>query len=259
VKGMSVTDGDRYAREREHFDAAAKNKKEVTPMSKAMIDRYAHPRRPHLFPREYLFHCLGDLEGKKVLDLGCGEGLASVQLAHAGAEVMGLDISPESIAVARRRADVNNVMVDCRVANIETDELGSAQYDVVWCNDVLHHIVPSLDLVIRKVKEALKPGGQFIAREPVAYARWLKAIRHLVPITTGGTPDEQSLGRRELEIILKYFPDAKRRYFEIVARIRELTKNRWLITRAAQIDNLLLTIPGMNSLAGTVVICAEKE
>ena len=145
------------------------------------------------------------------------------------------------------------------MANIETDDLGSALYDVVLCDNILHHVVPSLELVVRKAKNALKPGGQFIAREPVAYARWLKAIRRSVPVQTSTTPDEQSLRRRELAIILEHFPNATLKYFEIVSRIRSLTNKGWVVAGARRVDHLLLKIPGANTLAGLVVICAKRE
>ena len=101
MKGSSVAASDRYARQRQCFDVAAKKRKNVAPISKATIDRYAHTRHPDLFPKEYLFYSLGNLAGKRVLELGCGVGLASVQMAIAGAEVTGLDISRESVAAAR--------------------------------------------------------------------------------------------------------------------------------------------------------------
>ena len=78
---------------------------------------YDHPRGAvravdevsfSLRPRER-FGLAGDLKGKKVLEVGCGEGVASVQLAYCGAVVTGIDISEQSIRVARRRAALQGV------------------------------------------------------------------------------------------------------------------------------------------------------
>jgi 2-polyprenyl-3-methyl-5-hydroxy-6-metoxy-1,4-benzoquinol methylase len=55
------------------------------------------------FPLEYAFHLLGDVRGKSVLDLGCGSGESVVILAHLGAKVLGIDISPDLIAIAEQR------------------------------------------------------------------------------------------------------------------------------------------------------------
>src|SRR3954454_19874570 len=52
---------------------------------------------------------LGGLRGRRVLDVGCGTGLWSVLLAQRGAEVWAIDISPRSVAVTRRRAEIHAV------------------------------------------------------------------------------------------------------------------------------------------------------
>ena len=83
---------------------------------------------------------------KKLLEVGCGQGIVSVQLANLGAQVVGLDISSKSIEVARRRK-INGFEATFRVANIETDDLGTELHDVVVCYDFLHHVVPALDEV----------------------------------------------------------------------------------------------------------------
>ena len=57
-----------------------------------------------------------------------------------------------------------------------------------------------------------------VAREPVAYAGWLKAVRGLVPVTVDATDDEQPLREREFAVIAERFPGLRRRYFRILAR-----------------------------------------
>ena len=53
----------------------------------------------------------GDLNGKRVLDIGCGTGLLSVKLAKMGAEVTGIDISTDMLTVAEQRAYALSVPV----------------------------------------------------------------------------------------------------------------------------------------------------
>jgi 2-polyprenyl-3-methyl-5-hydroxy-6-metoxy-1,4-benzoquinol methylase len=255
---QTVIPADRYESERQFFDRIAAGAT-VEPLSRAGLERYAHPKRPHLFAKEFMFSLLGDARGKRLLEIGCGEGVASVQLAYCGARVTGVDLSRVSVEVARKRARVQGLPAEFCVANVETDDLGRACYDVVWCDLILHHLVPSLDTVLGKLSAALVPGGLFIAREPIAYAGWLKGLRRLTPVKGAATPDEQPLRRQELAIIEKHFGRVHRRYFRLLARIDQLTSKLPLIALAARMDNVLLTVPGMKRLAGNVVLWAKKE
>ncbi len=250
-------DAARYGRERAFFDTHSAAT-EIRPMGRAVLERYAHPRRPHLFMKEWMFHLVKSARDKTVLELGCGEGVSSVQLAYAGCKVVGVDLSPQSIEVARARAAINGVEVEFRVGNIETDEIGYEQYGIVWCGNILHHVVPSLEAVIRKAYDALKPGGLFVACEPVAYTAWLQAIRRLMPASNYATADEQPLRASELQVVRKQFPNTTYRYFRILARIDRMTRNLWLIALAAAIDNLILRLRGAQQLAGHVVVSATK-
>ena len=58
------------------------------------------------------FAQLGPLQGKRVLDYGCGHGMASVVMALAGVEVSAFDLSPEYVEEAERRADANGVTIE---------------------------------------------------------------------------------------------------------------------------------------------------
>jgi 2-polyprenyl-3-methyl-5-hydroxy-6-metoxy-1,4-benzoquinol methylase len=86
----------RYQTERDFFDRVAANAV-IAPMSRAVLERYACPRYPELFAKEKMFALLGQARGQKLLEVGCGEGIASVQLAYRGADVLGVDLSPESV------------------------------------------------------------------------------------------------------------------------------------------------------------------
>src|SRR4051794_6537677 len=78
------------------------------------------PHRLRFCDDEYLDHeswvrpafaKLGDLRGKRVLDYGCGHGMAAVVLARQGAIVTACDLAPNYVAEARRRAKANSVQV----------------------------------------------------------------------------------------------------------------------------------------------------
>jgi len=247
----------RYQSEQVFFDQVAE-RSVVSRMAQATLDRYARPRRPDLFGKEKMFSLLPESPGLTVLEVGCGEGVASVQLAYRGLSVVGIDLSPKAIEAARRRASVNGVRVEFQVGNIERDQLPAGQFDVIWCDLILHHVVPSLPTVMEQIEKALKPGGLFIAREPIAYAPWLKTIRKFVPVRVPTTPDEQPFRPSEFAIVEQFFPDLKRQYFRILARLDRVVGNLDVLAALARLDRMILVVPGTSSLAGNAVMWAKK-
>jgi len=250
----------KYDIERNIFNNVA-SKTIVKPMSKANLDRYAFPRWPHLFPKEKMFALVGDMNGKKILEIGCGEGIEATQLSYCGADVTCLDISNVSIDVARKRAALEGYTIDFRIVNItEVESFGVECFDIVWCNLILHHVVDSLDDVMQKIHCALKPGGMFISREPIAYAQWLRNIRNIFSAKrVGEISEEQPFRDSEFLVVSKYFPDISNRYYRIFGRVDRITSNLPIIRAFARLDNLLLRLPGTKKLAGDVVLWAKKS
>jgi 2-polyprenyl-3-methyl-5-hydroxy-6-metoxy-1,4-benzoquinol methylase len=249
-----------YDNERLIFNRVA-SKTVITPIKKTTFERYASPRWPHLFPKEKMFALAGDVRGKKILEVGCGEGIESLQLAYCGADVTGIDISDVSIDVARKRAALHGFEIKFSADNLlEIESIGNECYDIIWCNLILHHLVDSLDAVMEKLFLALKPGGMFISREPIAYARWLKRLRGLFPTDPEDTsPDEQPLRETEFATIRKYFPEISMHHYRILSRIDCWTNSLFLIRNCARLDNILLHLPGSRSLAGDVVMWGWKR
>lgn len=247
-----------YAKEQAFFDRVASQTR-VTRMDYTNLERYRRPKTPQLFGKEFMFSLATPLEGKKLLEIGCGEGVCSVQLAYCGAEVTAWDISPKSIEVGQQRAELNGVDVDFQVQNVvECDSFGENCFDVIWCDLVLHHLVDSLDSILEKAKRALKPGGIFIAREPLAYAGWLKSLRRQVPVEVDATDDEQPFRQQELDTIAKHFPNYDSKAFRLLARADRLTQKMGLLKGLARLDNLILKLPHTRALAGNIVIWARK-
>ncbi len=100
------------------------------------------------------------LQGKTVLDLGCGYGWHSKFAADQGAaSVLGLDLSERMIEEARRRNPAPNVIY--RVCDLEEYDYPEGVYDLVISNLVLHYIA-DLDSVFEKLFRTLKTGGCFL-------------------------------------------------------------------------------------------------
>jgi len=91
-----------------------------------------------------------DLRGKRVLDIGCAYGGFSIAMAKAGAEVIGIDISPKFIDYARANAG-GTAEIDFRVVDASSVEMRKAlpkgAFDFVLLNDVLEHIYDTASLV----------------------------------------------------------------------------------------------------------------
>lgn len=96
----------------------------------------------------------------KILDVGCGGGILSEALAKAGAQVTGLDLSEQSIEVAKRHAKSEGLDIDYRYENVhELAEKEAGTYDAIACMEMLEH-VPEPAKVIASCAKALKPEGQ---------------------------------------------------------------------------------------------------
>jgi 2-polyprenyl-6-hydroxyphenyl methylase/3-demethylubiquinone-9 3-methyltransferase len=102
-----------------------------------------------------------DLRGKKTLDVGCGGGLLSEELARMGCVVTGVDPSEQSLEAARAHARQEGLAIDYRQATGEALPFPDATFDLVCCCDVLEH-VDDLPRVISEIGRVLRPGGIFL-------------------------------------------------------------------------------------------------
>jgi trans-aconitate methyltransferase len=94
-------------------------------------------------------------EGERILDLGCGDGVLTADLARTGATVTGVDSSEELVAAARQRGVAASLM--------DGEQLTfDAEFDAVFSNAALHWMRRA-DRVVAGVWRALKPGGRFVA------------------------------------------------------------------------------------------------
>lgn len=145
-----------------------------------------------------------DLSGKKVLDVGCGGGILAEALAAAGAEVTGIDLSRESLAVARNHAKKGGLEIDYKEMKIE--ELlkgGEETYDVIACMEMLEH-VPVPAQIVKICSALLKKGGlavfSSINRTPKAFLFAIIAGEYILGLLPKGTHSYSMLIRpREMK------------------------------------------------------------
>jgi ubiquinone/menaquinone biosynthesis C-methylase UbiE len=100
--------------------------------------------------------------GKKVLEIGCGIGTDTINFARNGAEVTVVELSDESIKVARQRADVFDLADRIHFHNGNAEELSTflpvEEHDLVYSFGVIHHS-PHPERILEEVRRYLKPGG----------------------------------------------------------------------------------------------------
>ena len=214
VKSASAEE--RFRREAEYFDA---EEYATGPLDPRTIERYQGCKKPW-FSNEYLFRMVGDLRGKRVLEIGCGGGGNSVLLAKKGATVVAVDISEAAISAARELARANDVesQVQFQCAPFELFE-PQGRFDVIFGEAVLHHVLPELENVLDKLSKLAKPGAIFVFKEPVNIWPLWRRFRLALPIATAGTPDERPLEVRELNLISKKLSDFQIRYFDTLGRL----------------------------------------
>jgi len=110
---------------------------------------------------------LPSMEGKSVLDVGCGIGRLSRYFAENGASVVGVDFSEKAIEIARRQSQGNNPAY--RVESI-FDMADEARYDMVVCWGVVTVACRNgeeLTDAVRRFRRSLRPGGSLVFLEPI--------------------------------------------------------------------------------------------
>jgi 2-polyprenyl-6-hydroxyphenyl methylase/3-demethylubiquinone-9 3-methyltransferase len=133
------------------------------------------------------------LQGKTVLDVGCGGGILAESMAARGAKVTGIDLGGANIEVARLHLLESGLEVDYREVAVEqlADE-SPASFDVVTCMEMLEH-VPDPASVIAACGRLVKPGGlvflSTINRNPKAYLYAVVGAEYVLGMLPKGTHD----------------------------------------------------------------------
>ena len=115
--------------------------------------------------------CIADVRrrapGARALDIGCGTGAMSFRLASHGFDVIGLDHSPDMLAIAQEKASSSGMNGVVRFVLGDAEELPfpDAGFDVVTCEGVLHHLV-ELTPCVDEIARTMAPGGLVYIAEP---------------------------------------------------------------------------------------------
>ncbi|MHC4457024.1 MAG: methyltransferase domain-containing protein [Planctomycetota bacterium] len=226
----------------------------------------------------YSINAMGNIEGKRILDLGCGAGETSVYFALKGAEVTAADISPEMIRVVNRLAAKWNVKLDAKVMVAEDMDFQSNHYDFVFGNGILHHL--DRKKAYNEIVRVLKPGGKAIFVEPLCYNPVISIYRVLA--RTVRTKNEKPFRFREFRYLRELFAHVQHQefwlttqlifiYFFLIKRISPRKERYWkkviaeadsiapMYTKLLKIDDFLFSrAPFLKRLCWNTVIVLEK-
>jgi 2-polyprenyl-3-methyl-5-hydroxy-6-metoxy-1,4-benzoquinol methylase len=259
---------ERWGQEAAFFDRQAARVGDMAlPIDPLAFRRYTRPAPRRRFNKEFRFRVLGNLAGRRVLDVGCGDGLNMTMFAKMDADVTGIDVSPGALDVAHRRAEVNGVADSVRLvcSPIETADLPDASFDVVWGDGILHHVLDELEPTVRRLVRWVKDDGLIVFSEPVNLFEPLRRLRRLVPVHTDATPGERPLVASELEIVRRYVPDLRLRHYMLLGRLdrfvlvnfnyeRSSAIRRAIVNAIDLLDYGLLSLPLIDRLAGACVL-----
>jgi ubiquinone biosynthesis O-methyltransferase len=126
--------------------------------------------------RRLVLDLIGDVRGKTVLDVGCGDGDLAIELSKRGARVSGIDVSESMIETARARAADEKAVIDFRVAAAQQAPFPAEQFDIVAAVTILcfvEHPAP----VFEEIARVLRPGGRLVIGELGKWSSWAAARR----------------------------------------------------------------------------------
>lgn len=144
---------------------------------------FAHIRpwmNPFKFPwiMERIEREAGRLQGKHLLEIGCGMGYDSLEFLKRGVRVTATDLTPNAVKLTRRHFDIEGVKAeDIRTANALALPFEDNTFDAVWSNGVLH-ATGDTPRAISEARRVLKPGGRAMISHFYRKPSWMYALHY---------------------------------------------------------------------------------
>lgn len=156
---------------------------------------------------------ISPIEGKKILDIGCGCGEAALYFIRSGAFVDAMDISSGALDILRQRAQRFAFTQRLRIIKSPAEHLPqqSEFYDNVYGYGILHHV--DIEKTIREVHRVLKPGGKAVFIEPLSYNPAIKVYRWICRDLR--SPMEKPVRYEDISGIRRIFSKCEQKEFQL--------------------------------------------
>ncbi|PYK17120.1 MAG: hypothetical protein DME55_10985 [Verrucomicrobia bacterium] len=192
--------------------------------------------------------------GMTVLELGCGTGSFTRELARSGADVVAIDVSPELLEMAKANCSAPNVQY--QIQNAYALSYSEGAFDSVVGSSVLHHL--EVEKALRGAYRVLKPGGTIYFTEPNMLNPQI-AIQKNIPWIKrklGDSPDETAFFRWPLRRLLEKtgYRNIRIAPFDFLHPQTPVA----LIGRVKAFGRFLENVPVISELAGSLYIRATK-
>lgn len=209
---------------------------------------------------DYAYSRLGNLEGKKLLDYGAGDGWNTICFAKAKAKVVAIDISEKGIELIRKKALANGVSeyVTAEVQNCYETSYPSDSFDIIYGGGVLHHL--DVEVAGREISRILNSKGVAVFFEPIRDTKIMDYIKSVVLYLTRRkaleeTEHESPMTSKRIELLGSYFKVVNYRHFNVLTSASLLIKSESLKWALLWADYYLMKfIPGFKKLGRAVVI-----
>lgn len=230
-------------------------------------DHPPYPNREHVEFLDFVYDTVGDLTGRRVLEVGCGGGNLTAFHALRGARAVGVDVSAGMLQLARRRAEANSVSdrVELLDQPIEDLDEPDGSFDVVLANQVLHHL--ELSRAMPNISRLVGTSGTAIFVEPVLFVpeivrriRYSRTVTRFFP-SRADTPDERSIDAADLELITSSFATSQMIPFQLTTRLQNFVHlPDGAFRRLERLDRFLhRRVPGSWRLARYVVFILSNQ
>lgn len=200
-----------------------------------------------------------NIEGKKVLEYGCGNGEYLIELAQKGGIMSGIDISPVAIELALKNAGAMNLEIDFQVMDVESMDFEDNIFDILYGSGILHHL--DIQKSLKEIHRVLAPGGKAIFWEPLGHNPFINLFRYLTPGMR--TKDEHPLLVFDLLHIQQIFPNFNFSYYHLTTFFAfPFIRTKWfhsLVGFLNQIDQILFKFLPFFKKYGWIVLIQIKK
>jgi len=255
---------ERKIREREYHNQKRNESQETTERSSYLLSQakwYSVNRKSTECYEQWL---TAHVKGKRVLDYGCGNGEASIQMAQLGAqEVYGIDISDLSVENGKKDIGQKGLSqtVKLIVADAEHTPFENDYFDIMFESGVLHHL--DLSAAYKEIARVLKPSGKAICQETLGHNPLIHAYRKRTPHLRTSWEVDHILHKKDVELAKQYFNKVEILGFFHLASIAAVFLNGTSLfgptLRILEIiDSVLLRIPFIQWQAWQVIFVLSE-